>query len=101
MREPGQARWLGVIFIGAALVMVAAVVLYPLVWSGIRSLYDDGPAGTTGSFIGLRNYGHVFTDHSTFRAVKHNLIWVIVPPTIITILGLICAVLPERFRWAP
>src|SRR3954453_17552128 len=100
MREPGQARWLGVIFIGAALVMLAAIVLYPLVWSGIRSLYDDGPAGTTGSFIGLRNYGHVFTDDSTFRAVKNNLIWVIVAPTIIKILGLIFPVLSERVRWA-
>src|SRR3954471_12153608 len=100
MREPGRARWLAIIFIGPALVMLAAIVLYPLVWSGIRSLYDDGPAGTTGSFIGLRNYGHVFTDDSTFRAVKNNLIWVIVAPTIITILGLIFAVLSERVRWA-
>jgi len=100
MREPGEARWLAILFIGPALILLAAIVLYPLVWSGIRSLFDDGPAGTQGSFIGLRNYGHVFTDDSTFRAVKNNLIWVIVAPTIITILGLIFAVLSERVRWA-
>jgi ABC-type sugar transport system permease subunit len=71
-----------------------------LVWSAIRSLFSDGPAGGTGSFIGLRNYGNVFTDDSTFRAVKNNLIWVVVAPTVITILGLIFAVLSERVRWS-
>ena len=88
------------LFIGPAAVMLAVVVVYPFVWSAIRSLFDDGPAGGTGSFVGLRNYGHVFTDDATFRAVKNNLIWVVVAPTVITIVGLIFAVLSERVRWA-
>jgi alpha-glucoside transport system permease protein len=74
-------------------------LLYPLVYSGVRSLFNDGPAGNTGSFVWLRNYGSVFTDDSTLRAVKNNLLWVLVAPTVITIVGLIFAVLSERVRW--
>jgi alpha-glucoside transport system permease protein len=99
-RELGQARWLSIIFLGPALILLAVIVLYPLVYSAVRSLFDDGPAGTTGGFVGLRNYGSVFTDPSTFRAVKNNIIWILVAPTVITIVGLIFAVLSERIRWS-
>jgi alpha-glucoside transport system permease protein len=99
-RELGQTRWLALLFLGPALILLAAIVVYPLVYSVIRSLFDDGPAGGTGSFVGLKNYGSVFTDDSTFRAVKNNIIWIVVVPTVITIVGLIFAVLSERIRWA-
>ncbi|MDT4938561.1 MAG: alpha-glucoside transport system permease protein [Pseudonocardiales bacterium] len=99
-RELGQARWIAAIFIGPALVLLAAVLLYPLVYSGIRSLFQDAAAGKAGSFVWFRNYGSVFTDHDTFRAVKNNLIWLAVAPTVITIVGLMFAVLSERVRWA-
>lgn len=98
-REPGEAPWLAGLFIAPAAILLLALLLYPLVWSIIRSLFDDGPAGGVGSFIGLRNYGHIFTDQATFRAVKNNLYWVLVAPTVITIFGLIFAVLSERVRW--
>jgi ABC-type sugar transport system permease subunit len=100
LREPGERRWLAITFLGPALVLLGVVLLYPLAWSVIRSLFNDGAAGTTGSFAGLSNYKHVFTDTSTLRAVKNNVAWVIVAPTVITIMGLIFAVLSERVRWA-
>lgn len=99
-KELGQARWLALIFLGPALLLLAAILLYPLIYSVIRSLFADGPAGSSGDFVGLRNYGSVFTDESTFRAVKNNVIWIVVVPTVITIVGLIFAVLSERVRWA-
>jgi alpha-glucoside transport system permease protein len=66
----------------------------------VRSLFGDGSAGSTGSFIGLSNYKHIFTDSDTLRAVKNNVIWVVVAPTIATFLGLVFAVLTERIRWS-
>lgn len=99
-KEPGQARWLAMIFLAPALLLLAVIVVYPLIYSVVRSLFDDGPAGGTGSFVGLQNYGSVFSDESTFRAVKNNVIWIVVVPTVITIIGLIFAVLSERIRWA-
>lgn len=99
-REPGNARLLALIFLAPALILLASILLYPLIYSIVRSLFGDGPAGNTGSFVGLQNYGSVFTDPATLRSVKNNVIWVVVVPTVITIVGLVFAVLSERVRWA-
>jgi len=97
---PGEVRWLAVPFLAPALVLLAAILLYPLIYSIVRSLFADGTPGGSGSFAGLRNYGSIFTDSSTLRAVENNLLWLVIVPTIVTILGLIFAVLTERIRWA-
>jgi alpha-glucoside transport system permease protein len=98
--EPGTGRLMASLFLAPATILLAAILLYPLIYSVVRSLFTDGPAGKVGSFSGLRNYGSVFTDENTLRAVKNNIYWVLVVPTVITILGLIFAVLSERIRWA-
>jgi alpha-glucoside transport system permease protein len=41
----------------------------------------------------------MFTDPDTFQAIRNNVIWVIVAPTVVTALGLIFAVLTERVAW--
>jgi alpha-glucoside transport system permease protein len=99
-RALGQARWLALIFLAPALILLLAVVVYPLVYSLIRSAFADGPAGATGSFVGLGNYGDIFSNSATLRAVENNIIWVVVVPTVVTIVGLIFAVLLERIAWA-
>lgn len=99
-KAPGEASWLALIFLAPALILLAAILVYPLIYSAIRSLFADGPAGGAGQFVGLKNYGSIFTNSSTLRAVRNNIIWVVVVPTVVTILGLIFAVLSERIRWA-
>jgi ABC-type sugar transport system permease subunit len=99
-RRPGETRWLAVIFLGPAAVLLGAILVYPLIYTIIRSLFGDGAAGTVGSFAWVDNYKTIFTDPSMLRAVKNNVIWVVVAPTLVTILGLIFAVLTERIRWS-
>jgi alpha-glucoside transport system permease protein len=99
-RPPGESRWIAVIFLGPAAILLVAIVFYPLIYSVVRSLFSDGPAGAVGSWVGLRNYGNIFTDPSNFRAFKNNLLWVAVVPAVVTIIGLIFAVLIERVRWS-
>jgi alpha-glucoside transport system permease protein len=96
----GQSRWLWLVFLGPALILLAVIVFYPLIYTLVRSLFGDGAAGSTGSFVGLGNYKSVFTNAQSLRAFVDNLVWVAVVPTIITIVGLIFAVLSERIRWA-
>src|SRR5215475_866154 len=94
----GVARvggWWAVVFLLPALVILGAMVVYPIVYTVRRSLYDA--AGS--SFVGLRNFGAMFTDPATFTAVKNNAIWVVAAPTLVCALGLIFAVLTERVRW--
>ncbi|MEU6934483.1 sugar ABC transporter permease [Streptomyces sp. NPDC046374] len=82
-------------FLLPALVLLGALVVYPIGYSVQRSFFDR--AGD--SFAGLDNYVTLFTDESIRTAVRNNLIWVVVAPTVATALGLVFAVLTERVRW--
>ncbi|TAM86257.1 MAG: ABC transporter permease subunit [Jatrophihabitans sp.] len=97
---PGERRWLAGVFLAPAAVLLLAILFYPLVYSLVRSLFGDGPAGGVGAFKGLSNYADIFTDDAILRSVINNIIWVVVVPAVVTILGLIFAVLTERIRWA-
>ena len=97
---PGEKRWFAWLFLGPALVMLVAILLYPLIYSVVRSLFSDTPTGAVKSFVGVHNYVNVFTDNRSLQAVKNNVYWIVVVPTLITILGLIFAVLTERIRWS-
>jgi alpha-glucoside transport system permease protein len=58
----GPPPWLSVGFLLPALVLLGLLVLYPIIYSIWRSLYDAN--GTR--FIGLDNYISMFTDSVTF-----------------------------------
>lgn len=90
-----EGRWLVWLFLGPAGLVLLALVLYPIVFSLWRSLFDRAGSG----FVGLDNYVRIFTDPATFTALKNNVIWVLVAPALVTVLGLIFAVLTERVRW--
>ncbi|WP_240139461.1 carbohydrate ABC transporter permease [Streptomyces sp. MUM 178J] len=82
-------------FLLPALVLLGALVVYPIGYSLYRSFLDR----TGDSFAGLDNYAAIFSDDTTFTAVKNTAIWVVLAPTVATALGLIFAVLTERVRW--
>lgn len=99
-RRRGGRRLVGnvpmaLVFLAPALVLLGALVLYPIVFSVVRSFYDR--AGD--AFIGVDNYDTMVTSDRTQRAIRNNLIWVVVAPTLATGIGLIYAVLVERVRW--
>ncbi|MFF3289848.1 carbohydrate ABC transporter permease [Streptomyces sp. NPDC003023] len=82
-------------FLLPALVLLGALVVYPIGFSLYRSFFDQPGDG----FAGLGNYVEIFTDDTILTAVRNNAIWVVVAPTVATALGLIFAVLTERVRW--
>ncbi|MFJ3706663.1 MULTISPECIES: carbohydrate ABC transporter permease [unclassified Streptomyces] len=91
----GTRKVLAVGFLLPALVLLGALVVYPIGYSVYRSFFDQ--AGS--SFIGIDNYKTLFSDDSIRTAIKNTAIWVVVAPTVATVLGLIFAVLTERVRW--
>ena len=97
-RRTRTRRTLGIalVFLLPALLLLGALVVYPIVFSVGRSFYD----ASGGSFVGVRNYQRMFSAESTLTAIRNNLIWVVVAPTVVTSLGLIFAVLTERIRWS-
>ncbi|GGH36750.1 carbohydrate ABC transporter permease [Microbacterium album] len=96
-KEPGSWRkaLITASFLAPALIMLGAFVAYPIVYTIIRSFFGrDGE-----QFVAFENYATMFTNETTFTAIRNNVIWVIVAPAACTILGLIFAVLLERLRW--
>jgi alpha-glucoside transport system permease protein len=78
-----------------ALLLLAAIVVYPIFFSIARSTFN----ANGDSFVGLDNYGRIFTSDATRTAIRNNLIWVVVAPSLVTALGLIFAVMTERIHW--
>lgn len=89
-------RWLALGFLAPALVLLGAIVVYPIAYTVVRSLFD----ATGTRFVGGGNYADMFTDAQTLVSIRNTAIWVIVAPTVVTALGLVFAVLTERIRWA-
>lgn len=94
-RRPVRTLLIAGAFLAPALVLLGALVAYPVIWSIGRSLYDA--AGN--DFLGIGNYVTMFTDPATFTAIRNNVIWVVVVPITCTILGLIFAVLLDKIKW--
>ena len=92
----GPPSWLALAFLLPALLFLGALVVYPIIYTAIRSFFDASGK----KMVGLANYSAVFTDHDSLVAVRNTAIWVVVAPTVVTIIGLLFAVLTERIRWS-
>ncbi len=93
-RERRERRTIATLFLAPALVMLAVLVVWPFVNTFWLSVHDR--TGT--HFVGLANYLTMVQAPETRRAITNNLIWVVVAPTVVTILGLMFAVVTERIR---
>jgi alpha-glucoside transport system permease protein len=97
----GQAAWwrkhaVAVSFIAPAVFFLAVWIVYPTIRTIIRSFFDR----TGEEFVWFENYERIFTNDVLLTAVKNNFIWLAVVPMLVTVIGLIFAVLTERVGWA-
>jgi alpha-glucoside transport system permease protein len=83
-------------FLAPAAIWLLAVVVYPLLATIRYSFFNE----TGSQFVGLHNYGSVFSTDTILTTFKNNVVWVIVFPFFVTILGLVFGVLTERIRWS-
>jgi alpha-glucoside transport system permease protein len=95
-RTRRRGRIVALLFVFPALLLLGALVVYPVLFSVGRSFFDA--SGTR--FVGGENYAEMFRDPATLKAVRNTTIWVVVAPALLTGLGLILAVLVEKVRWA-
>ncbi|MFE6550344.1 ABC transporter permease subunit [Streptomyces sp. NPDC057746] len=95
-RTRRRGRIIAVLFVLPALLLLGALVVYPVLFSVGRSFFDA--SGTR--FVGGDNYTEMFRDPATLKAIRNTTIWVVVAPALLTGLGLILAVLVEKVRWA-
>ncbi|MFP5299095.1 MAG: carbohydrate ABC transporter permease, partial [Actinomycetota bacterium] len=96
-RPPGSAkRWLAIAFLGPALILLGAIVIYPTIDTVAQSFQTSD----TRQWIGLGHYQEMIDNDRIVTAIKNNAIWVLTAPAIITGLGLVFAILTERVRYA-
>ncbi|WP_225822939.1 ABC transporter permease subunit [Streptomyces naphthomycinicus] len=91
----GTRKAVAALFLLPALVLLGALVVYPIGYSIVRSFSNASGDG----FAGFDNYKTLFTDDGIRTALKNNVVWVVFAPTVSTALGLVFAVLTERVRW--
>jgi alpha-glucoside transport system permease protein len=100
--EPGRnslGRYAtGAIFLAPAIFILTVWMVYPAVYTIIRSFF--GQSGYIGTWVGIDNYKRLFTTATLTTAIKNNAIWVAVVPAFVSAIGLIFAVLTERVRWS-
>ena len=105
--EPGRRKltsrfrgkhpsWKVAIFLLPGIFILGALVVYPILFTLVRSFYS--PHGA--EFVGITNYRDMFTSADTLIAIKNNVIWLVIAPAVVTALGLVFAVLTERVPWA-
>jgi alpha-glucoside transport system permease protein len=82
------------VFVGPALVLLSVFLIYPVINTIILSLKDSQGH----SFVGLENYGFVFTDDSMLRALRNTAGWMILVPLVAVSVGLAFATLADRLR---
>jgi len=106
--EAWTARLQPFVFVGPAIAILAWYLAIPTIRSFWISMFDrDGPPEglnffqllASDGFIGLQNYGRVFTERLMIEAFRNNLMWIAFGSTLAVIFGLIIAVLADRSRF--
>jgi alpha-glucoside transport system permease protein len=89
-------QWVVVLgFVGPAILMM----LFGLVYPGLRTLYYSFFDRTGQNFIGFDNYARAFTQDEFQIVLRNTAIWVLLVPLLATGIGLLYAVLVDRTRF--
>lgn len=75
---------------------VAALGFY-IVWPGINTISLSFMDRFGNEFIGLDNYRFIFTNEAMLVVLRNTFLWVLLAPTFATALGLVIAVIVDRF----
>jgi len=83
-------------FLAPGAIWLVVVVIYPVIATIRYSFYNESATKA----VGLANYRAVFSTNGILVTFRNNVIWVVVFPFVVTVIGLLIAVLTERIRWA-
>lgn len=94
-----KGRWnqrlLPYVFIGPVLLLLLAFLIVPTIETVVQSFQSTDQYGMT-SFGGFHNYVSLFTTPSFLSTLLNNLLWILVVPAAVVIIGLLVAALADR-----
>ncbi len=82
------------VFVGPALVILGVYLVYPAINTVVISFQDARSV----EFVGLENYGFVFTDGPMLRSIRNTIGWIVLVPLFSVGIGLAFATLADRLR---
>ncbi|MGC4867950.1 carbohydrate ABC transporter permease [Micromonospora sp. DT53] len=93
-RKQGEGLF-ALFFLLPTLLLLTVGLVVPAIRTTLLSLMD----GSSTNWVGLRNYGWMFSDDSIVRVLINTLVWVVLVPLVATGFGLIYAVLVDKARF--
>ncbi|HEX5595107.1 MAG TPA: sugar ABC transporter permease [Micromonosporaceae bacterium] len=94
MGRPGE-KLFALFFLLPALLMLSIGLIVPAVRTTVLSLMD----ARSESWVGLENYGWMFSQDEITEVLINTFIWVLLVPLVATSMGLLYAVLVDRARF--
>mgnify|MGYP002652352588 CR=1 FL=1 len=91
-RTPWAKRLRPFVFVGPAVLLVGALLVYPALRTILESFYDRRGQ----NFVGLENYADLLGESGFRETLVNNVLWIIVVPTVVVIVGLAVAALADR-----
>ena len=83
-------------FLVPAAILLLAIVIYPAIVTVRDSFLNE----TATKAVGFTNYKALFSTADILISLRNNVIWVLVFPFVVTVIGLVLAVLTERIKWS-
>jgi alpha-glucoside transport system permease protein len=94
-RPKGREGLFALFFLLPTLLLLTIGLVVPAIRTVVLSLMNGSSTG----WVGLRNYGWMFSDNSMIRVLINTLVWVLLVPLVATAFGLIYAVLVDKARF--
>lgn len=86
-----KTRSLAIAFVAPALLVLAAILGWPLVSAVLLSLQDVKTIGSQGQWIGFANYANVLSNPMFWTSVGMSVVWVVANAALQTVLALMAA----------
>src|SRR5438552_16932795 len=83
------------VWAGPAILIVGLILVYPMIGTIIRRIFDRGGS----KFVGLDNFVRMLTDNGVLIALRNNVYWLVLYTGLVLVFGLLLAVLSDRVRY--
>ena len=93
-REAREGMFAAFFLLPAVLLLTIGLVV-PAVRTTLLSFMDGG----SDNWVGLRNYGWMFSQDEILRVLTNTLVWVFLVPLVATLIGLLYAVMVDKARF--
>ena len=87
-------KFVAYLYLAPTLLMLLVGLIYP----GVRTIWQSFFDAAGDTFVGLANYGTIFSDNDQLTVLRNTVFWVVFTPFVATAVGLVYAILVDKAR---